>query len=103
LVDLHVCCASARARRSSWSGISLSAVCTRASTYSSSGQKVVAPVAVAETDSNALLCQFLWPHVEARSRCGLPQLAVERAQEDVLTNGLLPRQRRRQLDRIVAA
>jgi hypothetical protein len=41
---------------------------------------VVARVAVAETGSRTpLFRKRLWPHVEARSRCSLPQLAVERA------------------------
>ncbi|PYR82314.1 MAG: hypothetical protein DMF87_01845 [Acidobacteria bacterium] len=60
-------------------------------------------LAIADTGAGPLFCQLLWPHVESRCRRGLPQLAVERAEENVLTNRLLPGQRRRQLHRIVAA
>jgi hypothetical protein len=41
--------------------------------------KAVARLALAEMDSRTpLFRERLWPHLEARPRCSLPQLAVER-------------------------
>lgn len=47
--------------------------------------------------------QPLWPRLKSGSRRGLPELTVERRQDHVLANRVLPREGSRQLDGIVPA